>query len=128
MRKGEKKEIVYDDSMLYGREHVLDAGVHLNISGHCFFELDRLAFFGLFWKSWQWVLHDMNSDCIPPCAAQEEILLENTRNNFDVDSGSPHASSSYIPPVSRELQSGSSFLTDLLHNHMSGIKASPYMC
>jgi len=67
-------------------------------------------------------VHDMNSNCIPPCAAQEEIPLENAGNNFDVDGSSPHASSSYIPPVSCELRSGSSFLTELLlHNRMTGI-------
>jgi hypothetical protein len=43
-------------------------------------------------------VHDMNSDCIPPCTAWEEIPLENTGNNFDGGSS-----------VSCELWSGSSF-------------------
>ena len=73
-------------------------------------------------------VHDMHSDCIPPCTAQEEILLENTGNNFDMNSSTPCASSLYIPPVSHEVWSGSSFLTDLLlHNHLSGITASPFL-
>jgi len=48
MRKGEKKGVAYDDSVLHGREHALDAGVHLDIGGHCFFELDGLKFLSLF--------------------------------------------------------------------------------
>ena len=72
-------------------------------------------------------VHDLDSDGIPPCAAQEQILLGNAGNNSDINGGTPHASSSYIPPVSRELRSGSSFLRDLLlHNHLSGITASPF--
>jgi len=55
-------------------------------------------------------------------------LLENAGNNSDMNGSTPRASSSYIPPVSREVRSGSSFLTDLLlHNHLSGITASPFV-
>jgi hypothetical protein len=71
-------------------------------------------------------VHDMDNKCIPPC--QEEIPLENAEINFDVHGSSPQPSSSYIPPLSRELRSGSSFLTELLlHNHMTGITASPFI-
>jgi len=73
-------------------------------------------------------VHNVNSECIPPFPVQEEILFGNAGNYFDVNGSSPHASSSYIPPVSHELRSGSSFLTDLLLcNHMSGITASPFI-
>ena len=71
-------------------------------------------------------VHDMDNKCIPPC--QEEIPLENTKINFDVHGSSPQPSSLYIPPLSHELWSGSSFLTGLLlHNHMTGITASPFI-
>jgi len=34
--------------VLHEREHALDAGVHHDISDHCFFEFDKLDFLGLF--------------------------------------------------------------------------------
>jgi len=35
----------------YGGDHALDASVHLDINAHCFFEVDRLVFWGLFSRS-----------------------------------------------------------------------------
>jgi len=32
----------------YRREHALDAGVHLDINAHCFFEVDGLVFLSPF--------------------------------------------------------------------------------
>ena len=72
-------------------------------------------------------VHDLNCDCKPACIGSEEISFNNYRNNFDINCSISHASS-YIPPMTYEPCSGTSFLTDLLlQNHLSGITASPFL-
>ena len=61
-------------------------------------------------------VHDFNNDRVSMCVDHHEI-------------NTPHASSSYmIAPTSHELRSGSTFVTDLLlHKHLTGITASPFI-
>jgi len=49
--RNEKRENIKESRttiVCYRREHALDAGVHLDINAHCFFEVDGLVFLGLF--------------------------------------------------------------------------------
>ena len=76
-------------------------------------------------------IHDdnfINHDYLSPSIAEDDQCFEHAVNDFHVDDNTSYASSSYIPPVSQEIRSGSSFLSDfLLQNHMSGITASPFL-
>ena len=75
------------------------------------------------------VVDDMNPDCVPRHGVvHKEILPEIAENDFDISDSTPLASSSYVPPISQEVRSGSSFVTDLLlQNHITGITASPFI-
>lgn len=60
------------------------------------------------------------------------LLLRKGKNGLrppEMTSTTVKATSSYSPSISHEERTGSSFVTDLLlHNHMSGITASPFIC
>jgi len=70
----------------------------------------------------------MNHDRVPCSEVHEEMLPENTGNDFNIGDDAARASSSYIQPISHNVRNGALFLTELLlHNHMSGITASPFI-
>jgi hypothetical protein len=74
--------------------------------------------------------HDnlLNHDLPCPSLAQEQIPSETPVYDCNIVDDTQRASSSYAPPLSHDIRSGFSFLTELLlYNHMSGITASPFL-